>query len=285
MSTQRKLAALPFDVRPGEVAHNLAIVRDAVEQTADAGAQLLLLPEKWTTSFLPSYDAAMLEQSEGALAEVHALAEEQGITVVGSAPAGQGSNGKPYNQVHALGVGGFHRPYAKRVLFSPTGEGRQVARGEGRGQATDTAAGRCMALVCYDLRFPELTRDAFYDPVDFLLVPAQWPHPRTAVWELLCRGRAAENQQWLLSCNRAGQAGLDGKHLMDFPGTALLVDPYGEVAARRDDGGLLIAEADLAVAAECRKRVPCFRDLKMAGLVPPHVDSPESTQETGAGDR
>lgn len=285
MSTQRKLAALPFDVRPGEVANNLATVRAAVEESAAAGASLLLLPEKWTTSFLPSYDAAMLEESEHALAQVHALAEAQGITVVGSAPAGRGPNGKPYNQVHALGVGGLQRPYAKRVLFSPTGEGRQVARGEGRAQATETAAGRCMALVCYDLRFPELTRDAFYQPVDFLLVPAQWPHPRTAVWELLCRCRAAENQQWLLSCNRAGQAGLDGKHLMDFPGTALLVDPYGEVAARRDDGGLLIAEADLAVAAECRKRVPCLRDLKMAGLVPPHVDSPESTQESGAGDR
>lgn len=285
MSTPRKLAALPFDVRPGEVAYNLALVRGAIEQAADAGAGLLLLPEKWTTSFLPSYDAATIAASEAALQEAHALAASLELTVVGSAPSGSGPNGKPYNQVHHLGAGGLHRPYSKRVLFSPTGEGRQVARGEGRAQAIETAVGAGMTLVCYDLRFPELTRDAFYQQVDFLLVPAQWPHPRTAVWELLCRGRAAENQQWLLSCNRAGQAGLDGKHLMDFPGTALLIDPYGEVAARRDDGGMLIAEADLAVSAECRKRVPCLRDLKMASLVPPHVDSPESTQETGAGDR
>lgn len=285
MSTQRKLAALPFDVRPGEVALNLAVVRDAIEQAAGAGAGLLLLPEKWTTSFLPSYDAGVLAESEAALAEAHALAVARHLTVIGSAPAGEGPNGKPYNQVHHLGKGGLHRPYAKRVLFSPTGEGRQVARGEGRPQALDTAVGSGVALVCYDLRFPELTRDAFYERADFLFVPAQWPHPRTAIWELLCRGRAAENQQWLLSCNRAGRAGLDGKHIMDFPGTALLVDPYGEIAARRDDGGMLIADADLAVAVECRKRVPCLRDLKLAGLVPPHIDSLDSTQETGRGDR
>ncbi|MCH2100548.1 MAG: hypothetical protein MK209_01295 [Planctomycetes bacterium] len=285
MSTKRKLAALPFDVRPGEVAQNFSVVCDGVKQAAAAGAGLMLLPEKWTTGFLPSYTCAMLAESEAALVEIHDLAEDLAITVVGSAPAGEGLNGKPYNQVHVLGVGGLRRPYAKRVLFSPTGEGRQVARGEERPQQIESAVGLCMALICYDLRFPELTRDAFYQPVDFLLVPAQWPHPRTAVWELLCRGRAAENQQWLLSCNRAGQAGLDGKHLMDFPGTALLVDPYGEIVARCDNGGLLIAEADLALAAECQKRVPCLRDLKMAGLIPPHVFSPDSTREDEAGDR
>lgn len=285
MSTERKLAALPFDVRPGEVAHNLAIVREAIAQAADAGAGLLLLPEKWTTSFLPRYDEAVLAESESALAEAHRLAEQHAVTVIGSAPSCKGPNGKPYNQVHHLGMGGWHRPYAKRVLFSPTGEGRQVARGEGRPCALASAIGKAVTLVCYDLRFPELTREAFYEQADFLLVPAQWPHPRTAIWELLCRGRAAENQQWLLSCNRAGRAGLDGKHIMDFPGTALLVDPYGEVVARRDDGGMLIAEADLAVAAECRKRVPCLRDLKLAGLVPPHIESRDSTQESGAGDR
>ena len=179
----------------------------------------------------------------------------------------------------------MHRPYAKRVLFSPTGEGRQVARGEVLPPVLPTPLGAVCAVVCYDLRFPELTREAFYQPADLLAVPAQWPHPRTAVWELLCRARACENQQWLLSCNRAGTAGLDGKHLMDFPGTALLVDPDGEIAARRDDGGLLVAEMDLDRSAACRKRVPCLRDLKLAGLVPSHVDSTGSAQESGAGDR
>lgn len=266
MSSLRQVAALPFDVRPGEVELNLRQVCAAIEEAAGAGVGLLCLPEKWTTSFLPSYAAADLEASERAVQTVHEQAEAAGMTVVGSSPAGEGSNGKPYNQVHFLGAGGLRRPYAKRVLFSPTGEGRQVARGAGMPPTLETAAGTVCALVCYDLRFPELTRAAFYEQADFMLVPAQWPHPRTAIWELLCQARAAENQHWLLSCNRAGVAGLDGKHAMDFPGTALLIDPYGELAARRDDGKLLVAEADLQRSVECRKRVPCLRDLRMAGL-------------------
>lgn len=266
MSTTRKVAALPFDVRPGEVGLNLAVVQSAIEAAHAAQVGLLCLPEKWTTSFLPSYAAADLEASEAALQAVHKQAEAAQLTVVGSAPAGKGPNGKPYNQVHFLGAGGMRRPYAKRALFSPTGEGRQVARGEGLPPTLETPVGTVCALICYDLRFPEITRTAFYEQADFMLVPAQWPHPRTAIWELLCQARAAENQQWLLSCNRAGVAGLDGKHAMDFPGSALLVDAYGEVHARRDDGELLVAEADLERSAGCRKRVPCLRDLRMAGL-------------------
>jgi predicted amidohydrolase len=266
MSTPRKVAALPFDVRPGEVGQNLAVVMAAIEVAAAAQVGLLCLPEKWTTSFLPRYAAAEIEASEAALQSVHSQAEAAQITVVGSAPAGQGSSGKPYNQVHFLGAGGMRRPYAKRALFSPTGEGRQVARGEGLPPTLETPVGQVCAVVCYDLRFPEITRAAFYEQADFLLVPAQWPHPRTDIWELLCKARAAENQQWLLSCNRAGVAGLDGKHEMDFPGTALLMDPYGETEARCDDGELLVAQADLERSASCRKRVPCLRDLRMAGL-------------------
>jgi omega-amidase len=265
MSSSSVLAALPFDVRPGEVELNLAVVQAAVESAAQAGARLLCLPEKWTTSFLPRYSAAMIETSERALAVVHRQAQALNLVVIGSAPS---PAPKPYNTLHFLGEGGDRRPYAKRVLFSPTGEGRQVARGDGMPVTLDTPVGRACGLVCYDLRFPELTRQAFYDQADLLVVPAQWPHPRTEIFKLLSRARAAENQCWLLACNRAGIAGLDGKHLMDFPGTAMLVNPLGEIVARVDDGSLLLAPMDLDFSREICKKVPCARDLKQAGLWP-----------------
>jgi len=268
MDGLRTVGAFPFDVRPGEVEANLAVVRDALAQAAAAGVQLLCLPEKWTTSFLPSYDAEVLARSEVALLAVHESADVLGMTVIGSAPAGRGANGKPFNQVHHLGMGGLQRPYCKRALFSPTGEGRQVARGTELPRSLETAAGSATSLICYDLRFPELTREAFYATSDFLVVPAQWPHPRTSIWELLSCARSAENQQWGIACNRSGIAGLDGKHLMEFPGSALVIDPYGEVVARTDSGELLVAEVDLAVAAAARKKVPCQRDLGMAELGP-----------------
>jgi omega-amidase len=262
----RKVAALPFDVRPGEVSLNLESVLNGIAQAAEAEAALLALPEKWTTSFLPSYPREILEASDRALDTVHEVAADAGLTVVGSAP-GKGEM-KPTNEIHFLGAAGNLRPYRKRMMFSPTGEGRGLEAGEELPETVPTPVGRVCAFVCYDLRFPEITRQAFYGDAELIVVPAQWPRPRTEVFELLARARAAENQAWVLACNRAGKADLgDGREFI-FPGTALLVNPAGTEAARSEEGEMLVGEADSAAVKEIRKAIPCARDLKKSGLWP-----------------
>ncbi len=262
---KHKIAAFPFDVRPGDVASNLAQVLSAVEQAASAGAELLVLPEKWTTSFMPEFSPAIRVESERALAEVHQLAVSNSLTVVGSAPGGEGD--KPSNELHFLGAAGDLRPYRKRMLFSPTGEGRQVDRGNDLPPVIDTPVGRVNALICYDLRFPEVCRQALYEQADLLVCCAQWPNPRVRIFELMSRCRAAENQVWAVSCNRAGIAGLDEK-LMEFPGMALCITPLGEINGRVDDGSMLVSEVDYSQSDAARRSVPLARDLKKAGLWP-----------------
>lgn len=263
--TRTLIAALPFDVRPGEVEHNLRCVLEALEQAAGAGCGLLVLPEKWTTSFLESYGSEIRGSSERALQVVHEAARKLEVTVIGSAPGGDGD--KPANELHLLGASGSLRPYRKRMLFSPTGEGRQVERGGGLPIAVETPVGRVLGVVCYDLRFPEVCRQAMYERADLFVCVAQWPWPRVPVFELMSRARAAENQVWTISCNRAGEATLGAQgNPMRFPGMALLVDPLGEVTARVDDGSLLLGELDLSVSEQVRKGVPLARDLKRAGL-------------------
>lgn len=264
--TKHKIAAFPFDVRPGEVEENLKQVLGALQQAAEHGAKMLVLPEKWTTSFMPHYSRSIREDSECALRTAHAAAEEAGLILVGSALGGEGA--KPGNELHFLGIAGNLRPYRKRMLFSPTGEGRQVARGDSLPPVLETPIGRICALICYDLRFPEVCRPALLEDADLLVCCAQWPNPRVRIFELMSRCRAAENQVWTISCNRAGIAGLDDK-LMEFPGLAMSVTPLGEVHARVDDGSLLLTEVDYSQAASARRSVPLARDLEKAGLCPP----------------
>ncbi|MCX8228450.1 MAG: hypothetical protein OTJ44_00675 [Planctomycetota bacterium] len=265
-----QVSALPFDVRPGEVQENLRVVLETLESLPDV-VQLLLLPEKWTTSFLPAFSSNLRQQSEEALRVVHQAAEKRGLVVVGSAPGGDEE--KPFNEIHFLGIAGSHRPYRKRLLFSPTGEGRQIARGTAHPQVVETPLGSMMAVVCYDLRFPEVTRHAFYQEADFLLVPAQWPTPRAKLFDLLVKARAAENQQWVLACNRAGSAPL-GEQLLDFPGTAWLVNPSGQVHAEVGKDGVLRGEVKMSQIEAIRKQIPCARDLKQAKLWP-EISSPQ----------
>lgn len=182
----------------------------------------------------------------------------------GSAPGGEGP--KPTNEFHLLGPGGPRFPYRKRVLFSPSGEGRQCVAGVDPPFCLESPAGRLSGVICYDLRFPELTRHGARVGADLLLVPAQWPTPRCGILELLTRARAAENQCWVLSCNRAGRASLGDRRVLAFPGSALLADPLGDLVARSSDGDLLIAELTPESLVETRRQVPCARDARRAGL-------------------
>lgn len=260
------VAAWPFDVRPGEVVHNLESAREGLARAAEAGARLLLLPEKWTTSHLGKFGADLRAASDAALAKLHADAAGLGVTVIGSALGGDRE--LPFNEQHVLGAVGDLRPYRKRMLFSPVHEERGCAAGEGLPVVVETPAGRVACAICYDLRFPEVTRTAFHQEADLLVVPAEWPSARSAILELLTRARAAENQCWALSCNRAGAIELEGRHI-EFPGVALLADPSGAVAARVEGGDLLVGEVDLHEARALRRQIPCARDLERAGLARP----------------
>jgi predicted amidohydrolase len=259
------VAAFPFEVRPGDVAANLESALAGVEQAAEAGARLLVLPEKWPTSFLTASTEALRRASDAALEAVHVRASERGLTVVGSALGGAGE--RPTNEQHVLGEAGNLRPYAKRVLFSPMDEASQCAAGDGLPAVVTTPAGRLAAVICYDVRFPEVTREAFHAGADLLVVPAEWPRPRDAVLELLTRARAVENQCWALSCNRAGSIEHQGKTI-SFPGTALLADPEGREVARSEGGKLLLGEVDHGVTRRVRAFIPCAADLVRAGFSP-----------------
>lgn len=50
------------------------------------------------------------------------------------------------------------------------------------------------SITCYDLRFGEWVRMAALAGAKILFVPAAWPHPRLAHWQILNRARAIENQ-------------------------------------------------------------------------------------------
>src|SRR6185436_13798288 len=109
---------------------------------------------------------------------------------------------------------------------------------------------RISAAICYDLRFPELTRASFYAAAELILVPAQWPGERASQWRALVHGLAASGQCFVLACNRIGRESVGRRGmLLDFPGNSLLVDPAGKTLAEgHGEEGLVGAEFDPTLA-------------------------------------
>ena len=78
--------------------------------------------------------------------------------------------------------------------------------------------------ICYDLRFPELTRMYATEGAELQFFSAEWPASRIDHWCALLQARAIENMMFIASCNRVGTA--NGTL---FGGHSMVVDPWGEV--------------------------------------------------------
>ena len=149
-------------------------------------------------------------------------ARRSGALVVGSTI--YRSEGKYYNRLLAAYPDGECLYYDKhncfkRGSFSP-GDRRVILSYKGWRLAT---------FICYDLRFPEWSRnDGAYDAALYI---ANWPEPRHEDWERLLCERAMENAAWIVGVNCAGS---DPAGLI-YRGGSRLVSPSGEVVGRCPD--------------------------------------------------
>jgi predicted amidohydrolase len=113
--------------------------------------------------------------------------------------------------------------------------------------------------ICYDLRFPALFMRLSEGGAEIIIVPAAWPGGRIEQWSVLVRGRALENQCFLVGCNGVGVQG-DTR----VGGRSLVVTPTGETLAHGDDDqpGEIGAALSLAELRELRREFPVLADRR-----------------------
>ncbi len=254
------VAALQWNVRRCDPEGNLETAARLLEEASSAGARLALLPEMWSTSFPAPGEEEVLLEAGRVQAELAEVSKRLDLLVGGSAPLLEG--GKIYNAGFLLDRGEVLGWYRKIHLFRRAGEDRVFSPGEGPWFAS-TPLGRVGMIVCYDLRFPELTRWFYPRKVSLLLLPAQWPSSRLDHFLALTKARAIENQCFLLAAGRAGEdkSPLSGK-VTRFAGASRLLSPWGEVLGELGSGeeGLLAAEVDLSLVESAERELPQRED-------------------------
>ena len=248
-------AAIQFNVKQGDVDANLAYVREALPRAAGQGANLVVLPEMWSSGFAYRNLNQLALRTEEIVAELLELSARHKMVIVGSMPEPNGE--KVFNTVYVADNGTLAGIYRKIHLFSLLGEERAFSGGDSWLLA-ETSIGRVGVIICYDLRFPELSRRLALEGAGVICVPAQWPRPRDEHWRTLLRARAMENQLFVVACNACGQIGK-----LDFFGMSLIIDPKGEVLAEADENEVEIyAPLDMQTMVDWRVQIPCFNDRK-----------------------
>jgi predicted amidohydrolase len=108
--------------------------------------------------------------------------------------------------------------------------------------------------VCFDIRFPELSRLMALDGAQAIFCPAAFNMTTgPAHWELLFRGRAVENQVFTLGCAPAR----DEQGAYVSYGNSIAVSPWGDVIARAGaEETILYADLDLGLVETVRRQLP-----------------------------
>jgi nitrilase len=258
--SRSRVAAIQMVSGP-EVAANLATAERLIAASAAAGAQLAALPENFYLIGRHEGDKVAVREADGAGPIQQFLSEvsrKNKLWIVGgTAPLStedekrirgaclvyddSGKRVGRYDKMHL-----FHFEHGNERYD----EARTLQPGT-RPLALASPFGRLALSVCYDVRFPELYRGL--GEFDVMFVPSAFTVPTGAAhWETLLRARAIENKAYVVAPAQGGtHAG--GRRTW---GHSMIVDPWGEILASRDEGeGVVLAEIDTDRIREIRRRL------------------------------
>ncbi len=250
-------------------ARNLERAGALVAAAAAAGAELVVLPEKWNLLGGAEEIRAGAEELDSGptIAAARGWARELGIHLVagsiGERVAGEerlfntscvfdpaGDLVASYRKIHMfdVDVGGVR--YRESDAEQP---GEEIVSAEVAGVEVGLT-------ICYDLRFPELYRILAIAGAQVITVPAAFTMTTGRDhWEVLLRARAIENQAFVIAPNQFGEA---PPHYNSY-GRSMIVDPWGVVLAQAPDGeGFISAELDLARQQEIRSTLPSLANRR-----------------------
>ncbi len=249
---------LQFDIVWENKPANFSTVERLLLAARPEKDSLVALPEMFATGF--SMNAAVTAEPYRSDTEqfLSRIAKQFQIYLVAGA-AMRGRDGRARNKALIFSPAGeLIAFYAKMRPFTPGGEAQHYASGQ---HPVFFRWGDCTIspFICYDLRFPELFRDAAAErrPELFVII-ANFPEKRIHHWVRLLQARAIENQAYVAGVNRIGT-----DPFSNYPGRSLLIDPQGEILA--DAGqteGVIRADLDLAMLRKYREALPFLADIQ-----------------------
>lgn len=238
-----------------------------IAEAASSGAEIVVLPEMWSCPYSKKYFHAFADaENGGSVVEMSRWARENGVILVGgSVPEKDGD--ELYNTCFVFDEQGRQIARHRKVhLFDVDIEGgirfkesNSFAPGH-EVSVFDTRFGKMGVIVCFDIRFPELSRAAAKRGAEVIFCPAQFnmtTGPRH--WELSIRARAMDNEVYFVGASAARYEGFD----YECWGHSTVAGPFGMVEASCDEKEqILYCDVDLNEVDSVRRQLPTFLHLR-----------------------
>ncbi len=251
------VACLQFDPNIGSPDTNIARGLEMIEQAAEQGASLIVLPELSDSGYVfesrqEAYGLSGTAESAPALLAWAKVAKARGLHIVGGFCEREGD--ALYNSAALIGPDGLLGIYRKTHLWAA--ENLFFERGNLGFPVFTTPIGRISSLICYDGWFPEAWRLCALQGADIVCVPTNWvpmpsqPEDMPSMSNILCMAGAHSNSMFVAAACRTGV-----ERGQPFIGQSVIVNHEGWPVAGPagfDETTILLAECNLSDAR--RKR-------------------------------
>lgn len=240
-------------------AENLNRITRIVAHAASRGSILVVLPE-YASYFNRKLGSDFVQHAEPLdgpfVTRLSELAKEHSLTIIAGLVESVEDENVFSNTLVAIGTSGeLLATYRKIHLFDAFGrkESDWVKAGDAVQAEVIEVSGISVGLqTCYDLRFPEMTRQLVDAGAELVVVPAQWvPGPMKEVhWSTLLQARAIENTVYVIASGQSAPLGV---------GRSQVIDPMGVVlASSGSEDAVVVAEIALSRIAEVRANNPAL---------------------------
>lgn len=270
-----------------DIDRNLRQLEKLITKAANAGAQLICLPE-YATTYGASRGRLQLgaeeEERHVGLAALRDLARQKARWILIGSIAIKRDDGLINNRSYLIDdAGSIAARYDKVHLFDVDLDGGESYRESAMIKAgdkavlVDTALGRLGLTICYDIRFPQLYRTLAKAGAKIIFAPAAFTRTTGRDhWHTLIKARAIETGTFIVAPCQCGD--VEGK--LARYGHSLIVGPWGETLADGgEDAGIITADLNLEEVAAARQKIPALSHDRLfeIALLPKDDDGTERT--------
>jgi predicted amidohydrolase len=243
----------------------MLLVKNIIKNEVPNDVDLISLPEMFCTPYeIDKFPLYAEKEGQKVWQECSNLALARNCYLSAGSVAEIDDSGKVYNTAYVFDRNGEQiAKHRKMHLFDIQIEGGQHFKESatltpGNSITTFETEFCTMGIcVCYDFRFPELSRLMTLKGAKIILVPAAFNMSTgPAHWQTMFKSQALNNQIYALGTAPARDDSASYKSW----GHTIAVDPWGRIISELDEKkGVLITELDLTLVDEVREQLPLLK--------------------------
>lgn len=243
---------------------NLKKILSYISKAASKNATLCAFPEFMmfytNSSQTPRQLANLAETINGNfITTIANAAKENHIQVVGSFYETSRKKDRVYDTSFVIDKSGkVISTYRKIHLYDALGfkESDKMTSGSKISKPVNTSIGKIGMMICYDLRFPEMSRSLAVAGAEVLIAPSAWVkgNMKEEHWITINKTRAIENGCYVIAPDQVGNI---------YCGRSLVVSPYGKILLdMKKKQGISFVDIDLNKVKQTRKVLPLLKNRR-----------------------